>query len=60
VAEIEVTDKQGYEENFFKATAKDISNHGGSYGNETKEAEYYFELHGAATLAEAHCSGQEP
>ena len=31
VAEIAVKDKQGYEENFLKATAKDISNHGGKY-----------------------------
>jgi uncharacterized protein (DUF1330 family) len=31
VAEIAVRDKQGYEENFLKATAKDISNHGGKF-----------------------------
>ena len=31
VAEIAVKDKQGYDENFLKATAKDISNHGGKY-----------------------------
>ena len=31
VAEITVKDKQGYEENFLKATANDISNHGGKY-----------------------------
>lgn len=31
VAEIAVKDKQGYEENFLKATANDISNHGGKY-----------------------------
>jgi uncharacterized protein (DUF1330 family) len=31
VAEIAVKDKQGYEENYLKATQKDISNHGGKY-----------------------------
>jgi len=31
VAEIAVRDKQGYEENYLKATQKDISNHGGKY-----------------------------
>jgi uncharacterized protein (DUF1330 family) len=31
VAEIAVKDKQGYEENYLKATAKDISGHGGKY-----------------------------
>jgi uncharacterized protein (DUF1330 family) len=31
VAEIAVKDKQGYDENYLKATAKDISNHGGKY-----------------------------
>src|SRR5579872_6982800 len=31
VAEIAVKDKEGYEENFLKATTKDISNHGGKY-----------------------------
>jgi uncharacterized protein (DUF1330 family) len=31
VAEIAVRDKKGYEENYLKATAKDISNHGGKY-----------------------------
>jgi hypothetical protein len=31
VAEIAVKDKQGYEENYLKATTKDISNHGGKY-----------------------------
>ena len=31
VAEIAVRDKQGYEENYLKATTKDISNHGGKY-----------------------------
>jgi uncharacterized protein (DUF1330 family) len=31
VAEIAVRDKQGYEENYLKATAKDISDHGGKY-----------------------------
>jgi uncharacterized protein (DUF1330 family) len=31
VAEIAVKDKQGYEENYLKATAKDISVHGGKY-----------------------------
>lgn len=31
VAEIAVRDKQGYDENFLKATAKDISVHGGKY-----------------------------
>jgi uncharacterized protein (DUF1330 family) len=31
VAEIAVKDKEGYEENYLKATQKDISNHGGRY-----------------------------
>lgn len=31
VAEIAVKDKEGYEKNFLKATAKDISDHGGKY-----------------------------
>jgi uncharacterized protein (DUF1330 family) len=31
VAEIAVKDKQGYEENYLKATTKDINNHGGKY-----------------------------
>jgi uncharacterized protein (DUF1330 family) len=31
VAEIAVKDKQGYEENYLKATTKDISGHGGKY-----------------------------
>ena len=31
VAEIAVKDKEGYEENYRKATQKDIANHGGKY-----------------------------
>jgi uncharacterized protein (DUF1330 family) len=31
VAEIAVRDKDGYEENYLKATQKDVSNHGGKY-----------------------------
>ena len=31
VAEIAVRDKKGYEENFLKATQKDVSNHGGKF-----------------------------
>jgi len=31
VAEIAVKDKKGYDENYLNATAKDISNHGGTY-----------------------------
>jgi uncharacterized protein (DUF1330 family) len=31
VAEIAVKDQEGYEKNFLKATAKDISDHGGKY-----------------------------
>jgi uncharacterized protein (DUF1330 family) len=31
VAEVAVRDREGYDENFLKATQKDISNHGGKY-----------------------------